>query len=80
MKLAMVAVKDKKTGLFDPPFLVRHPNEAVREFQLITKKTETKFGQHPEDFDLYHLADYNEDSGDFENFEVKKQLTSGVQV
>lgn len=79
MKLAVMAVKDKKTGLFDQPFNSRHPNEAIREWNIVTKDTNTKYGKNPEDFDLYQIATYDQDNGDYENFSTKKQIATGIQ-
>lgn len=79
MKQAVLAVKDKKTGLFDPPFNVRHQNEALREWSIIIKDEKTKFGKNPEDFDLYHIANYDADTGDYENLATKKQIATGIQ-
>lgn len=56
------AVYDRKIQMFDSPFTVRHVGEAIREFELVQKNTETKFGKNPEDFELYKIGDYDERS------------------
>lgn len=79
MKKAICAVKDKKIGLFDQPFSVRHPGEAIREWDSLIKNPQTKFGMNPDDFDLYQIAVYDEELGSFENLNPHLQLSSGIQ-
>lgn len=71
------AVKDKKTGLFDRPFPVRHVGEAIREFQTVCKDTNTKFGKNPEDFDLYQIGEIDYSQG-LISLPKPLQLVSGV--
>lgn len=78
MKLSVCAVFDKKTGLFDRPFHVRHNGEAIREWDIVRKNPETKFGKNPEDFDLFQVAYYDDNSGDHETLTPHVHLASGV--
>lgn len=77
-KKLLVAVYDKKIGLFDPPVPVRHIGEAIRMFADIKKNPDTKFGMHPEDFDLFQIGVYDEPSGTVENLQPHIHLESGV--
>lgn len=72
------AVFDKKVGLFDPPFVVRHTNEALREWFIVRTDKQTKFGKNPEDFDLYQIGSFNEGTGTYKNLPVHTHLASGV--
>lgn len=74
----IVAVYDKKVGMFDPPFTCRHIGEAVREWSQIKKNADTKFGKNPEDFDLFQIGVYEEQTGTFENLQPHIHLDSGV--
>lgn len=78
MKQSVCAVYDKKTGLFDNPFTVRHPGEAIREWDIVRKNPETKFGKNPEDFDLFLIANYDYSSGAMEPLQPHTHLASGV--
>lgn len=78
-KRPVIAVYDKKLGLFDPPFVVRHIGEAVREWDVVTKDEKTKFGKHPSDFELFHIADYDDSLGNFIPVQPHYQLASGVE-
>lgn len=78
MILKILAPYDKKTGLYDRPFMVRHINEALREWEIVCKDTQTKYGKNPEDFDLYLVGEFDDESG--ECIPAKPQhLSSGVQ-
>lgn len=74
----MIAVYDKKTGLYDKPFVVRHNGEAIREWDIVIKDTQTKFGKNPEDFDLFQIAYYNDETGAIEMCAPHIHLASGV--
>ena len=78
MQSSLIAVYDKKTGLFDKPFAVRHNGEAIREWDIVTKDGQTKFGKNPEDFDLYQIANYNDETGAITMCQPHVHLASGV--
>jgi len=65
MKLNILAIKDIKTGHFDQkPIPVIHSGEIIREFEDLKKNPETKFGKHPEDFNLYAIGTYDTETGE----------------
>lgn len=74
----VIAVYDKKTGLYGQPFTVRHNGEAIREWDLVRKDTNTKFGKNPEDFDLFQIAEYNDETGEMAPLKPAIHLASGV--
>lgn len=78
MLLPVLAVYDKKTALLDKPFLVRHVGEAIRDWDVVRKDKETKFGKTPEDFDLYQIAKYDDETGLYENLQPRLQIATGV--
>jgi len=59
------AVKDLAVQAFGDLFLVRAPGEAMRSFQDEVNRTDGKsaVAQHPEDYELYKLGDYNDQDG-----------------
>lgn len=75
---SIIAVYDKKTGLFDKPFSVRHNAEAIREWDIVIKDTNTKFGKNPEDFDLFQIATYDDSTGEILTLKPHTHLASGV--
>ena len=67
MKQPLIAVYDKKTSLYENPFVVRHNGEAIREWDHVRKDPNTKFGKNPEDFDLFQIGTYDSELGRIEN-------------
>lgn len=78
MKQPVCAVFDKKTGLYSNPFTLRHIGDAIREFDIIRKDTNTKIGKNPEDFELFQLANFDEELGQFEELKPALHLSSGM--
>lgn len=78
MELPVCAVFDKKSGLFDNPFTVRHVAEAVRQWDIVRKDPETKYGKNPEDFDLVNIAEFDVSKGAFKTLQPHRPLASGV--
>ena len=76
MKQPMCAVYDKKTGLYEKPFIVIHIGEAIREWDHVRKDQQTKYGKNPEDFDLYQIGEFDLTKGAIENKNM--QLATGV--
>lgn len=78
MEQSVVSVFDKKTGLYGNPFIVRHVGEAIREWDVVRKNPETKYGKNPEDFDLMEIGSYDDSKGHFTNLQSPRTLQSGV--
>lgn len=78
MKHAVCAVFDKKTATYDNIFNIRHPGEAIRQWDTLRKNPETKFGKNPEDFDLMQIAWYDDSTGTIEQILPHTHLASGV--
>lgn len=78
MKTKMIAVFDKKTALFDNPFSVRHVGDAIRQWDVVRKDTENKFGKNPEDFDLFQIGEYDDETGTLTTLTPHLHLSSGV--
>jgi len=67
MKQPVIAIYDRKTALFDTPIMVRHVGTAIREFETLKSKPETKYGLNPEDYQMFQVALYDDETGAFEN-------------
>lgn len=67
MKRVVCAVKDSATGLFGQPFYVAALGAALRSFtdEVNRGAADNQLAQHPEDFELHHLSDYDDESGVF---------------
>lgn len=64
MKYLLVAVKDNAIEAFQPIATVRAKGEAIRSFQdAINNPQNQQLHAHPEDFDLYYIGDFDDNTG-----------------
>lgn len=59
------AVKDLAVQAYGTPFFVRAKGEALRSFQDEANKKDgqSAIAAHPEDYELYYIGEYNDESG-----------------
>lgn len=62
------AVKDLAVQAYGIPFFVRAKGEAVRSFQdeVNKKDGQSAIAAHPEDYELYYIGNYNDQTGEIE--------------
>ncbi|AZL82940.1 hypothetical protein [Apis mellifera associated microvirus 61] len=77
MQTKAVSVFDKKTGLYSDPFFVRHLGDALRQWDIVRKNPDTKYGKNPEDFDLFTVGVFDDESGELIK-EKPQHIASGV--
>lgn len=79
MKLYVCAIRDIKTDLFGMPLCVPALGAAIRSFEDQCKGiiggADSTLRNHPEDFELYKIAEYDDAKGEFVN--DKTQLLAG---
>lgn len=65
--MVAVAIWDKDQEAFSRPFFVRREAEAVRLFSdEVNRQDDTNLlWRHPDAFELYQLAEFNEETGEF---------------
>lgn len=61
----VVSVKDRAADIFNRPFFVPHRNVAVRDFtdEVNRQAADNQLNKHPDDFDLYLLATFDDNTG-----------------
>lgn len=64
MKL-IFAVKDQAAEAFGLPFFVNTRGEAMRSFtdEANSNEPNSAIGRHPEDYELWHIGEYDEVKG-----------------
>jgi len=67
MNLFVVSVKDRAAAVFNRPFFVPHRNVAIRDFtdEVNRSAVDNQLNKHPDDFDLYLLGEFDDNSGEF---------------
>lgn len=81
MKQCVVAVFDRAAQLFGRPFFVAAPGQAIRSFTTEVNRKDDQRGEfalHPNDFDLWQLALYDDAEGKFDP--VQTMLVRGIDV
>ena len=78
MKLQIFSVHDAKVSAFLPVFQARTPAEAQRSFADAVNSPDHQFGKYPEDYTLFRLASFNDESGMIEP--DKSSICNGLEV
>ena len=63
MKLQTFAVYDQCARVFQKPFFLHNKNEAIRGFADAVADDSTMLAKHPEDYVLFHVGEWEDDSG-----------------
>lgn len=78
-KVRVFTVYDSKVGAYAAPFCMRSKGEALRSWIDVVNDPKTAFSKHPEDFCLFEVAEYDEDTGQFSNHPAPVSLGVGVE-
>lgn len=64
MKMQMVALRDIVANVWNAPSFVPHLGTAIRSFgdECRRKEPNNVMGNHPEDFELWHIGEYDDNS------------------
>lgn len=77
--MKMFSVYDNKAECFSPPFFMKATGLALRGFtDMINSGEQTQYSVHPQDFTLFELGEWNEETGKVEQYEAPKSLGNGV--
>jgi len=82
MKLTLCTVKDRAADAYGRPMFVPSVGVAIRSFsdEINRADAENQLYNHPDDFDLYELGEFDDNSGRFTLHEEPKLLSLGKQV
>lgn len=74
MKINMYAIKDRQLDAFMLPFPAQTNGAAIRSFGNHTKEEGHPVAQHPDDYSLYHLGDYDDQVGKMTSLETPVKI------
>lgn len=60
----LVALFDRAIQGYGPVMTYHTRNEAIRQFRTQAEDKSTQIAQHPTDYELWHIADYNDENGE----------------
>ena len=78
----MYALLDHTAQVFLNPISFINDGDAIRWFGTVVNNAEekTNISNHPEQFTLFRLADYDDQLGTYEPGHQPKQIITGIQV
>jgi hypothetical protein len=82
MKQIICTVKDRAADAYGRPMFVPSAGVAIRSFsdEINRNHAENQLYNHPDDFDLYELGEFDDNTGLFSLHEQPKLLSLGKQV
>jgi len=82
MKQIICTVKDRAADAYGRPMFVPSAGVAIRSFsdEINRDNADNQLFNHPDDFDLYELGEFDDNSGLFALHEQPKLLSLGKQV
>lgn len=66
MRVAVLAVHDKKAELFSQPMFFQAIGQGVRAFADAVNDGKSGYAKHPEDYTLFQVAWFDDVKGEFE--------------
>lgn len=63
MKMQALAVRDRQLNGFMQPFFTATIGLGLRAFTDLVNDTSSEMHKHPEDYELYHIGDYDDKTG-----------------
>ena len=73
------SVLDVKANAFATPFFVPNRSMAVRSFGDAVLDTNSMLAKHPEDYNLYQLGTYDDNSGKLESLPAPEFLAMALE-
>jgi hypothetical protein len=72
--LHVFSILDSRAELFGNPVFTVSLGGAIRSFEDEARNKESPIAQHPRDYELYHLGEFDPESGSFNLFDAPKRL------
>lgn len=81
MILQVMAIRDLATEAYGRPLFMPAIGAAVRAFydEINRNDKDNPYFQHPEDYILYHLGEFDDNTGIFNLLTVPKQVATGKE-
>ena len=72
MKLEIFSVWDARLKAFNTPWFSPNSQTAIRDCSMLVRRPETKLGEFPEDYWLYKVGEWDDESGELVDCESEK--------
>ena len=77
-KLQVFTVRDTKAEAYMAPFFMQARGQAIRAFVDSVNGQNEQFSKHPEDYSLWHLGSYDENTAVFDLLPTAECLGKGI--
>jgi len=78
--LKIYSVRDTKVGAYQLPQISRSHGEAERNFKTLSNQEKTPFYMYPEDFDLFYIGDFDEQTGKIVSLDTPQHIIKAIQL
>lgn len=79
MQLKIYSIRDAKAGIFNKPFYAITHADAERSFTKLSNDKQSMVGEFPEDFDLYYVGIYDDNTGKIEPLDTPQHISKAIQ-
>ena len=80
MLLEIYSIRDSKSEVFTQPFFQLTAGEAERNFQTLVNDPKSTQYSYPEDFALFKLAKYDDQTGKITPLDQPQHICNAVQL
>lgn len=82
MKMVICSIRDRAADTYGRPIFVPSPGVAIRMFatEINRSAEDNQLYTHPDDFDLFELGVWDDETARFESLDLPKQLALGRQL
>lgn len=80
MQLKIFTIRDSKAEAFLTPFFQKSHGEAERNFKEITKDEKSMISKYPDDYDLYYVGTYDDQTGFIESLPTPQHVVKAVSI
>lgn len=80
MILIACSIRDSAVNSFMRPFFVPAVGSAVRSFQDEVNRKDSEMRKHPDDYELFELGAFEEETGKFSSLPEPRSLSRGKDV
>ncbi len=80
MLMHVYSFYDTASGSYMRPFVAQADGEATRVFMDLVSDPEHPIGKHPEDYSIFRLGSFNDQSGDIGPEDPIECLSTGLEM
>lgn len=80
MELKIYSIRDAKAEIYNAPFFQKTHGEAERNFTQLVNDEKSTVAKFPEDFDLYFLGTYDDNTGKVQPLDTPQHMLKAINI